>query len=433
LLQDVDATGFNKAVVWTPPVIGDSGSGTFVDTLLPDDLFCSGHAALADGTVLFAGGAAGDVIGIIDADIFDPVSLIWTEQASMAFPRWYPTSTTLPDGRVLVTAGNSSPGVRVETPEVYHLGTNTWQQLTSAKRSLPMYPWMFVLPSDGVTRDTRVFSAGSSGNTKVLNVTTGTWEPATYSTKWGNRGDYRGTAVTYGPGKVLIAGGRDPSGTATLHTNTAELIDLNQLSPEWQFTGSMKYPRGHLNSTLLPDGTVLVTGGTERAFSDPGAAVLAAELFDPVTGTWTEMASMQVPRLYHSTAFLLPDGRVVTTGTHYETRFEIYSPPYLFKGARPSASPIVPNNVKYGSAFNVEFTTPEGTSITKVALIRLSSVTHSFNMDQRYVPLSFTVSGSTLSVQAPVNSSLAPPGYYMLFIVNDQGVPSMAARVRLLW
>jgi hypothetical protein len=263
-------------------------------------------------------------------------------------------------------------------------------------------------------------------------MTTGTWEPETYPTKWGNRGEYRGTAVTFEPGKVLIAGGLDPSsGSARLATNTAEIIDLNQPSPEWQFTGSMKYGRVHLNGTLLPDGTVLVTGGTQKGFSDLGGAAMAAELFDPATGTWTEMASMQVPRLYHSTAFLLPDGRVVTTGNNDETRFEIYSPSYLFKGARPSITSPLNIAAKYGGVFNVGFTTPGGTAITKVALIRLSAVTHSWNMDQRYVPLSFTTSGSTLTVQAPVNASLAPPGFYMLFIVNDQGVPSMAARVKL--
>jgi hypothetical protein len=370
--------------------------------------------------------------GIPDANLFNPISLAWTERAPMVFPRWYPTNTTLPDGRVLVTAGNIAPGVRVEIPEVYDPAVNTWQQLASAGRSLPMYPWMFVLPSDGVTqRDIRVFNAGPNPATKVLNMTAGVWEAENYPAMV-DRGVYGGTAVMFEPGRVLIAGGADPSYPITkLATNTAEIIDLNQSNSYWQFTSPMRYPRLHLNATLLPDGQVLVTGGTQKGWSDSAQAVMTPELFDPATGTWTDMAPMQVPRLYHSTAFLLPDGRVVTTGTNGETRFEIYSPPYLFKGARPSITSQVTIAARYGSAFNVEFTTPAGTAITKVALIRFSVVTHSWNMDQRYVPLAFTTSGSTLTVQGPVNASLAPPGFYMLFIVNDQGVPSTAARVKL--
>ena len=207
-------------------------------------------------------------------------------------------------------------------------------------------------------------------------------------------------------------------------------------SPAWRTTNSMGFARTYHNMTSLPDGNVLVTGGegTTNPF-DQSTAVYAAEMWSPTTETFTTMASMQTARVYHSTALLLPDGRVLVggsgefgTGSIDQLNAEIYSPPYLFKGARPTIT-SAPGSLTYSAQFTVQ--TPNAANISSVSLIRLGSVTHAFNQNQRYIPLSFTSSSGSLNVQAPGNSNLAPPGYYMLFVVNTSGVPSVASFVQM--
>jgi hypothetical protein len=201
----------------------------------------------------------------------------------------------------------------------------------------------------------------------------------------------------------------------------------------------MAYPRAYHNLTLLPDGNVLATGGGKVTNTyDESQAVLAAELWSPTTETWTAMASMAVPRLYHSTALLLPDGRVLVAGggrfgnpagdIHDKLDAEIYSPPYLFKGARPVIA-SAPTQIPYGSPFQI--TSPDAARIASVTLLALGSVTHHFNQAQRFLSLPFSENGNTLNVQPPASGHEAPPGYYMLFIVDENGVPSVAAIVRL--
>jgi hypothetical protein len=186
----------------------------------------------------------------------------------------------------------------------------------------------------------------------------------------------------------------------------------------------------------LPDGTVLASGGESASDGvDLTKAVLPAEIWDPNTQKWTTVASLTNGREYHSTALLLPDGRVLMagggqlpgSGATDQTNAEIYSPPYLFKGARPTIT-STPGTITYGSSFTVQ--TPDAASITKVALIRTPSVTHAFDQNQRYIPLSFTTGSGQLTVQAPASGNAAPPGYYMLFILNSSGVPSVASFVR---
>ncbi len=181
----------------------------------------------------------------------------------------------------------------------------------------------------------------------------------------------------------------------------------------------MNSGRRNHNATVLPDGKVLVVGGKDN---------LTTEMFDPVpkNETWTMMASMTQERGPHSTALLLADGRVATRRDD-STLLQIYSPPYLFKGARPTITS--PGSIGYGQPFTVG--TDDANSIGSVALMRPSHSTHSFDMGQAYVPLEFTPSGGTLIVSAPANANLAPPGYYMLFILNRNGVPSVASFVQL--
>jgi chitodextrinase len=196
----------------------------------------------------------------------------------------------------------------------------------------------------------------------------------------------------------------------------------------------MAFRRSFLNLTNLPDGTVLATGGgTDKSSQIDANGVLAAENWNPSTGTWTKFAAMAEPRLYHSGALLLPDGRVYVAGGGSDTGVtdhksaQIFSPPYLFKGPRPTIA-SAPATVHYGSTAFVG--TPDAGSIARVSLIRTGSVTHAFDQNARAIPLEFTQTVGGLDVKLPANGNYAPPGYYMLFIVNSQGVPSVASFVR---
>jgi WD40 repeat protein len=197
----------------------------------------------------------------------------------------------------------------------------------------------------------------------------------------------------------------------------------------------MAYARRHLNATILPDGTVLVTGGTSgTGFSDEASAVHAAELWDPNTGKWSTLASNSVIRVYHSTSLLLPDGRVLHTGSgdaagnanHFDA--ELFYPPYLYKGTRPYISQG-PSTVNYTETFFVG--TADPAAIARVTWIRLGSVTHAFDSNQRFNELTFVPAPGGLNVTAPASPNLAPPGHYMLFILNRNGVPSSARIIRI--
>jgi hypothetical protein len=215
------------------------------------------------------------------------------------------------------------------------------------------------------------------------------------------------------------------------------MIDLAAGVPAWGAVTSMTFRRRQANATILPDGKVLVTGGTGGCgLSDETAAVFAAELYEPPpVNRWTTMASASVVRVYHSTAALLPDGRVFVSGSgeahgSQQLNYEIFSPPYLFKGARPSYH-LVSTSMRYGKPFVVG--TPNAAAIQKVTIIRLGSTTHAFDMGQRLNTLNFTVAatGTSLTLTPPPNGRIAPPGPYMLFIVDNQGVPSVAQTILL--
>jgi hypothetical protein len=224
--------------------------------------------------------------------------------------------------------------------------------------------------------------------------------------------------VLYDTGKILVMGGADPP------VATSEVIDLNAATPAWRAVGSMTIARRQINATIMADGKVLVTGGSSAAgFNEPAGAVLHAESWNPATEQWTRMASYTRYRGYHSIALLLPDGRVLSSGGDGQPNAEVYSPPYLFKGTRPTIT-SAPGALTWGQGFYIE--TPDAGSISNVHLIRLGAVTHATNMDQRINKLTFLPTAGGLLVNAPSSSNVTPPGYYMLFVLNSSGVPSVA-------
>jgi hypothetical protein len=407
--------------VWDPV----TGSITLVHNPYYN-LFCAGQAQLPDGRILVAGGYDPSSLGAKNANIFDPVSLTWSALPNMAYRRWYPSVTALPDGKMLVMSGGTTClTCLVDVPEVFDPTTNTFTQLTASRYAVPYYPFMYVLP------DGRVIDAGANEDafeTKALDLKTGAWSMIDSVVKDGH------SSVMYRPGKILKTGTAADSGTVGAATKTAYVLDMTQPSPTWRQIDSMAYARAFQNTTVLPDGNVLVTGGgTTLDGHDLTKSVTFAEMWNPTTEKWQTLSKAAFGRLYHSTSLLLPDGRVLIAGsgndfgTDLDNRqAELYSPPYLFKGPRPTIG-SAPSLIQYGSSFVIQST--DAASIGSIALLRPGAVTHAFDEDQRFVPLTFTVSGTTLTVTAPANANLAPPGYYMLFIVNTTGVPSIASWV----
>ncbi len=384
------------------------------------NLFCAGHSFLPDGRLLVTGGHIHDGEGPADTNLFDYRTNTWTQGPPMNAGRWYPTNVSLGNGEVLVSSGTEIAGLGNPMPQVF-TAAGTWRNLTSALRMQPYYPFMHVAPSGAV------LYAGPEPLTELLYPGgTGGW--VQLGRKPDNRIRVYGSSVMYRPGKVLTMGGADGQG----FMNTAETLDLNLATPVWKRAKPMGYARQHLNATLLPDGTVLVTGGL-----GPNGAVFTAELWNPTNGNWTQLAANAVPRLYHSTSVLLPDGRVFSGGggqpgvagygDYYNV--EVYSPPYLFKGARPVITSVAAE-VTYNTLFQVG--TPDSAAISRVTWVRLGSVTHAYDENQRFVELTFArPTATTLHVRAPAHSNLAPPGDYMMFLLNAQGVPSAAKIVRV--
>ena len=310
-----------KVMIWgdmtsTDPRLWDPATATVSSLTRPGyDIFCSGHAFLANGKLFVAGGHIDNGVGLPNASMYDPFTAQWSSAPNMNAGRWYPTATTLANGDMLVVSGNIDNSVgENRLPEVFQVGSGTWRDLTNAQIGLGVYPRMHLAPNG------RVFNSAPSTVTRYLDTSgTGAWTVvANHSVNV-----YRsyGSSVMYDNGKVLVMGGGDPP------TNTAEVIDLNASSPAWRQVASMAFARRQHNATLLPDGKVLVTGGTSGpGFNNPDSPVHAAEMWDPATENWATMASQQFPRIYHSSAVLLPDGRVLTVGGNGIRQTESTSP-----------------------------------------------------------------------------------------------------------
>ncbi|MBZ4421232.1 galactose oxidase-like domain-containing protein [Myxococcus sp. RHSTA-1-4] len=399
-----------------PPLVWDPVTGAVETAPVPDyNIFCAGHSFLADGRLLVTGGHVASHVGLPHISIYDFATNAWSRAPDMNDNRWYPTNTTLPNGDVAILSGETiGSGVINELVQVYQTGSydsgpaNTLRNLTTAVRDLPYYPRMFVAPNG------KLFMSSPRRTSMYLDwYGTGTWFEHGRSAFGGRT--YGG--AVYFDGKVMMIGGGDPP------TATSEIIDLNLAKPSWRYTASMSLPRRQNNATMLPDGTVLVTGGSSASgFNTAAGAVKYAELFNPVTEKWTRLASARDFHGYHATSVLLPDGRVLHAGGRGVRTAEVFSPPYLFKGARPTVSGV-PGVVEPGKPFTVS--SPQAASIQKVTLIGLSAVTHSMDQGQRFLTLSYTASPDTLTINAPATNVDAPPGPYMLFLVDGNGVPSV--------
>ena len=388
------------------------------------DLFCAGMNVLPDGRVFVPGGhdhttGEHDTEGWRGTDVFDPVTRRWTPGPELAVERWYPTSVSMPSGRTLVMGGGEDHATPAPTMESYDPVAGTMRTLPdTATRDLGMYPRVHLL------RNGNLVKTGPGRRALFFRPAAKSW--------------HRGPAMGYGdrlagcsvllPGsrRLLAFGGRrTPSGAPTAST---EVLDLTARTPAWRAVGRMVSARVHANAVLLPDGTVLaIGGGRTRAYADP---VRTAEIFDPATERWRQVAAQSAQRMYHATAALLPDGRVISAGSDrgsLSRTAEIYRPPYLYRGARPVIT-SAPTRARYGGSLTVR----TDLAVSSLVLMRPAVMTHQVDTEQRAVPLRFTSPAPGEYVAAaPRDAGEAPPGYYMLFAVTSGGVPSRATWVRV--
>lgn len=476
----------------------DAGSVTETIANTNTNLFCSGHSFLPDGRLLVTGGHKrfpgnpfAEGVGDNAINIFDHKNKTWNlHPVSMDKGRWYPYNLTLANGETLIMSGSffqSQGGTQKNRiPEVFDLNGSLRQLAidtigTQDKRE--NYPSIFLAP------DGRVFYAVAPNDdvkSRFLNVTTNTWTQADNA----ERHDY-GTAVMYAPGKILLVGGADQffngARNEFLPLTLAETIDLNAATPTWTTIDSMHNARLYPTATVLPDGKVFVAGGTRClgsnniSYIDPSdpsrncenGQVLKPEIWDPDTGEWTEMAPHQETRVYHSSVILLPDGRLLVSGSGLPLAVgemrnanglpctgndilndipcrnsghkngEIFSPPYLFEmnssgvvvdALRPAIT-AAPETIAYNQQFTVGVGNVPRSDIKEVVLVRLPSVTHGFNQDQRRVILdkqNDPLNAEALKVTAPIDGKALPPGPYMMFLIrHGGGTPSMAKIVRV--
>jgi hypothetical protein len=429
------AAGTFNVWVWDPQ------AGTFTNVpRLPFDLFCGGHAVLRDGKVLFVGGTSAYPTASRNAFLgskttyeFDPATNTFTRQADMASARWYPSVLERGDGSILaVTGGNNIDGTTVPQAEIFDPSAGAWSQLQGL-RWFPYYPSLTLLQNGLV-----FYSGDASANSNAHPP--GVWDPASNAftvapslSDPDNRNQAASLLLPPAQSQriAVFGGGGAPSGASAVADS--DVYDVsNPAAPRHSIGLPMAAGKLHVLGVILPDETVFETGGGQHFATD---AVQEAATYDPSTGFWSQMNPPTVPRTYHSEAVLLPDGRVATLGSNPlffapEVRIEVFSPPYLFRGPRPTID-SGPTSVAYGSAYAVSVSVPPGAALKKLVLVKPASVTHSTDPNQRLVELPFGGSGGVYTTTIPVNPNLTPPGWYMLFALDDQGRPSVAHWVQV--
>jgi hypothetical protein len=413
--------------------IFDPVTGSITIQTVAWDMFCNGMVVLSDGRAFINAGTLqyDPFHGQLRSAIYDPATGQFTDVQNMAHGRWYPTVTNLSDGTLMTFSGLDENGSTNSTVEIYTVGSG-WSTTYGSPFTPPLYPRMHLLPSG------KVFYSGSTTSSRYFDPSTRTWSGVVANTNFSGTRTY-GTSVllpltpanNYKP-VVMIMGGGNPA------TNTTELIDLSATLPQWVYGPNMSQSRIEMNATILPNGGVIALGGSLND-EDTTTASLNADLYDPVSNTFSSGGQNSYARLYHSNSLLLPDATVLVMGGNpargtYEPHLEIYSPPYLFNpdgtlATRPSITGVPTASIGYGSGFQVQ--TPDAANISSAVLMRPGAPTHAFDMEQRLVRLNFMAGAGVLNVTAPPNGNIAPPGYYLLFILNSAGVPSVAKFVQL--
>jgi Domain of unknown function (DUF1929)/Glyoxal oxidase N-terminus len=411
--------------VWDPTLGTDTAAHTVLPNTTGTDIFCSGQSVIsASGEVLITGGDL-TINGNRNfsnqrTTVFDPQTNTVTAAEPMLYARWYDTVVSLPDGDKLILGGRQDPGTTAPTPEVYRQGTG-WRTLWGATSNAAFgiagnwfYSRAFVAPNGRVFvlgHDGKMFYLDPAGNgtiTQLPQVNLG--------------GSQQLPLVMFAPGNIL----------SIRNQQRVVVVDVNGQQPVITPTANIDQLRFWSNATVLADGKVLVTGGSAVANQLIGVAY-AATIWNPATGQWTPGASAAKPRLYHSTALLLLDGSVLIAGGGApgpvkNLNAEIYYPPYLFDASgQPAARPWIVNSDN-PLHVNQQFAVTVGSAdpISRVTLVRTGAATHAFNPDQRFLEPGFTQSGQTLAVQLPANVNDLLPGYYLLFVFNQAGVPSAA-------
>ena len=430
--ESMTDNSFTRAMVWDP-----TANTSVRKDVSGYNIFCAGYTQLANGNVLVAGGNKNSALdGIVQTHIFNWQTETWSRGPDMAAARWYPAVQALGNDEAVIVGGGPT------IPEVYQTDGKLRRLTNASGYSDRLYAFLTTRP------DGKVEFMGPPPQMNTIN-TSGTGAITATKARDSIERTYGGFA-TYDKGKVLVAGGGDitEGGQTDVPTKTAVVVDVNGSTTTVSSTASMSVGRRQHNLTILADGSVLATGGMSRATAanvDLDDPVFAAERWDPATGTWTVLAGASRVRQYHSSATLLPDGRVLTGGGgvcascvsagYLEKNVEYFEPPYLYKqdgSGQKATRPVissVPSTATYGQDFDISST--QAGSIAKVGLVRLGAATHSQDQGQRYVPLSFTASSSTITATAPANSNLAPAGYYMLFITDNAGVPSVAKMIKI--
>lgn len=466
-----------------PPTVTYPGGAT-----APANIWCGGQAVLADGRVLVAGGnlaypsGSGAGSGFKGAPwvmTFDPWSETWTRLADMPHGRWYPTVTVLPNGTALIvggwdeTGGVADPGnptgpammvnaldIEVFTPTPTGGSTAVVRQLPNGtggepdRRGLGLYPHMFVLPSTTTlgAGGTKVLVAGPlQWDTGLIDTSTWSWTDLPGAVRGSDRS--WGTAILEpggpdGSTRVVLYGGTntsssapgDPGSAPAPHTS-AVALDLNApgLALGWQIDTSQRLVSGrsHFNTVILPNDQLFTSGGGygQRSGSLYAEPVYQAETLTPGDTQWRATGAEADARTYHSTAVLLPDGSVISAGDDRDEHLpvagrtaQVFTPTYA-AGPRPAVT-FAPTAVRHGADFRVAVAGAPA-DVTSAVLIRPGAVTHSVDMDQRSIRLRMTTQADGLTFTAPANASLAPPGYYMLFVRDAAGTPSVASWVRL--
>ncbi|MCZ9346731.1 kelch motif-containing protein, partial [Streptomyces sp. TRM76130] len=385
-----------------------------------------------------------DFQGIWDAYEFDPVAEKYIKVDPMHEARWYPTLTTLSDGKILSVSGLDDIGQLVPGKnEVYDPDTKKWTY-TDTTRQFPTYPALFLMQNG------KIFYSGSNAGYGPADVGR---DPGVWDVETNEFTEIPGLSdpdLMETSGTVLLPPAQDETymviggggvGESRQSSEKTRIVDLKADDPEFVDGPSLEKGTRYPQASVLPDDSVLVSGGSEDYRGRSDSNILQARLYDTESNTFERVADPLVGRNYHSGSILLPDGRVMFFGSDslygdkantkpgtFEQRIEIYTPPYLYGGERPDLAGG-PQTIERGGSGT--FTSKAAASIEKVRLIRPSASTHVTDVDQRSIALDYEVKGDQLTVTVPENKNLVQSGWYMLFVTDGDGVPSKAQWVQV--